>query len=95
MLHCMESVAKQVMSIYKRRGVANTFPYNPWYVSLFQQQTVCLAAVFQSRCNLSAQLQSVSRVDPLPSLNSILSPKLWAVFLVATNQSMLHAGTVH
>lgn len=27
----MESAAKQVMSTYKRRGVANTFPCNPWY----------------------------------------------------------------
>ena len=31
MLHCMESAAKQVMSTYKRRGVANTFPCDPWY----------------------------------------------------------------
>lgn len=31
MLHCMESAAKQVVSTYKRRGVANTFPCNLWY----------------------------------------------------------------
>jgi len=51
----------------------------------------------QLRCNLSAQLHSVSCVDPLPSLNSMLSPKsaVWAVFLVATNQSRVHAVTVH
>ena len=49
----------------------------------------------QLRCNLSAQLHSVGRVDPLPSLNSILPPKLWAVFLIATNQSRVHAVTVH
>jgi len=46
------------------------------------------------RCKLSAQLHSVGRLDPLPSF-SILPPKLWAVFLVATNQSRVHAATVH
>ena len=49
----------------------------------------------QLRCKLSAQLHSVGRLDPLPSLNGILPPKLWAVFLVATNQSRVHAVTVH
>jgi len=48
----------------------------------------------QVRCSLSAQLHSVGRLDPLPSLNSMLPPKLWAVFLVATNQSRVHAVTV-
>ncbi len=49
----------------------------------------------QLRCNLSAQLHSVGCVDPLPSLNSILPPKMRVVFLVATNQSRVHAVTVH
>ncbi len=49
----------------------------------------------QLRCNLSAQLHFVSCVNPLPSLNSILPPKMWAVFLVATNQTRVHAVTVH
>ena len=31
----------------------------------------------QLRCNLSAQLHPADRLDPLPSLNSILPPKLW------------------
>ena len=52
-------------------------------------------AVCQLRRNLSGQLHSVSCVDPLPSLNSILPPKLWAVFLVAINQSRVHAVAVH
>jgi len=49
----------------------------------------------QHRVQLSAQLHSVSRLNPLPRLNSILPPKLWAVLLVATNQSRVHAVTVH
>ena len=49
----------------------------------------------QHRVQLSAQLHSVSRRNPLPRLNSILPPKLWAVLLVATNQSRVHAVTVH
>ena len=49
----------------------------------------------QLRRNWSAQLHSVCRVDPLPSLNNILPPKLLAVFLTATNESRVHAVTVH
>jgi hypothetical protein len=48
----------------------------------------------QLRCNLSAQLHSVSCADPLPSLTSILPPKMWAGFLVATKQSRVYAVTV-
>jgi len=49
----------------------------------------------QLSCNLSPQLHSVSCLGPLPSLNSISHPMLWAVSLIATHQSRVHAVTVH
>jgi len=54
-----------------------------------------LSTQLSAQVQLSAQLHSVNRLDPLPRLNSILPAKLWAVSLVATNQSRVHAVTVH
>ena len=64
------------------------------YFSLLQHADCLLG------CDLSAQLQLVSSaalncLEPLPGLSSILPPKLWAVSLVAINQSRVHAVTVH
>ncbi len=53
-----------------------------------------LSCQLSCNCQISCQLRcDLSR--PSAKLNSILPPKLWATFLVATHQSRVHAVTVH
>ena len=59
-------------------------------------QLVSSAATVNSAVSSGATSQlscPVNCVEPLPSMNSILPSKLWAVVLVAINQGRVHAVT--